>query len=67
MRGQLTSQSWAELIDLVCLRGQILGCVADYEKATVLAEERVNNAPADGHALLRGRGCGLACIDLMRR
>ena len=59
-RGQLTSQSWAELIDLVCLRGQILGCVADYEKATVLAEQRVNNAPADGHALLaqaRVRAC----------
>ena len=59
MRGQLTSQSWAELIDLVCLRGQILGCVADYEKAMVLAEEGVNNAPADGHALLACAGAGL--------
>ncbi|MEU9213696.1 tetratricopeptide repeat protein [Streptomyces sp. NPDC048415] len=42
----------AALIDLLNLRGQILGRVADYEWAAELAERLVSAAPEDGTALL---------------
>ncbi|MFD9003696.1 tetratricopeptide repeat protein [Streptomyces sp. NPDC059582] len=42
----------AALIDLLNLRGQILGRVADYEQAAELAEGLVRAAPEDGTALL---------------
>jgi tetratricopeptide (TPR) repeat protein len=50
--GLLTISERAELIDLVALRGHILGCVADYEWAEERAEELVRVAPADGVAFL---------------
>lgn len=40
------------LADLLLLRGHVLGCVADYERAAELAEQLVRDAPHDGTALL---------------
>jgi tetratricopeptide (TPR) repeat protein len=42
----------AELIDLLSLRGHVLGRIADVEHATALAEQLVCDAPADGLAFL---------------
>jgi tetratricopeptide (TPR) repeat protein len=50
--GRLTVQGQAGLIDLIALRGHLLGCVADYERADALAEQLTQEAPADGDALL---------------
>lgn len=51
-RGRLAVAQRADLIDLLSLRGQILGCIADYECAAALAEQFVSDAPADGLAFL---------------
>lgn len=40
----------ADLIDLLSLRGHLLGLIADYERANVLAEQFVLDAPAEGMA-----------------
>ncbi|MFD5064543.1 tetratricopeptide repeat protein [Streptomyces sp. NPDC058394] len=48
----LTVAQGASLIDLLNLRGHILGRVADYERAAELAERLVHVAPEDGTALL---------------
>jgi len=40
------------LVDLLTLRGHLLGRVADYERAAQLSEHMVRNAPDDGAALL---------------
>jgi tetratricopeptide (TPR) repeat protein len=40
----------ADLIDLISLRGQLLGLIADYERANDLAEQFVLDAPAEGMA-----------------
>lgn len=42
----------ALLIDLIALRGHVLGCIADYELAAKLAEQLVRDAPDNGAALL---------------
>ena len=52
IRGELASHPWAQLIDLLTLRAQIIGRIADYERAAALAEQRVHEAPADGFAFL---------------
>lgn len=49
---QLAVAQGAALIDLLNLRGHILGRVADYEQAADLAEGLVRAAPEDGTALL---------------
>ena len=49
----------AELIELVALRGQVLGRIADYEWAEGSAQQLTRDAPADAVALLtraRARG-----------
>jgi tetratricopeptide (TPR) repeat protein len=51
-RGELASTAWTELIDLITLRAQILGRIADYERASALAEQRVLEVPTDGFAFL---------------
>jgi tetratricopeptide (TPR) repeat protein len=51
-RGLLGSPAWSELIDLITLRGQIIGRIADYERASALAEQRALEAPTDGFAFL---------------
>ena len=40
------------LVDLLLLRGQVLGRIADYERAAELAEALVRDAPDDGTARL---------------
>jgi len=49
---QLPLAQRSSLIDLIMLRGQILGQIADYERAAVLAEQLVYAAPSNGSALL---------------
>lgn len=51
-QGQLSVQRGAGLVELVSLRGHVLGCVADLERADVLAERLVGDAPGDGLAFL---------------
>jgi hypothetical protein len=40
------------LVDLLLLRGQVLGLIADYERADELADVLVRDAPDDGTAWL---------------
>jgi tetratricopeptide (TPR) repeat protein len=57
--GELDVSGKAEFIELVALRGHVLGCIADYEWAERLAEQLVSDAPSDGVAFLaraRARG-----------
>jgi len=42
----------AHLIDLLLLRGEVLGRISDYEQAQELAEELVRDAPDDGRVWL---------------
>ncbi|CAM5723027.1 hypothetical protein SHIRM173S_06247 [Streptomyces hirsutus] len=47
----------ALLVDLLILRGQVLGRIADYERAAELAEQLVRAAPDDDASwLVLGRG-----------
>ena len=50
--GLLTVSDQSELIDLVALRGHVLGCIADYERAEERAEQLTRDAPTDGVAFL---------------
>jgi tetratricopeptide (TPR) repeat protein len=50
--GRLSVVAQAGLLDLLLLRGHILGRIADYERASALAEQLVHNAPCDGIAWL---------------
>jgi tetratricopeptide (TPR) repeat protein len=50
--GGLTGRWGAELVDRLTLRGQILGRIADYERAVALAEQLACHASADGLAFL---------------
>ena len=45
--GLLTVSDQAALIELVALRGHVLGCIADYEWAEERAEQLTRDAPAD--------------------
>jgi tetratricopeptide (TPR) repeat protein len=54
--GWLSVQAHAGLIELIALRGNLLGRIADHEWADTLAERLAEVAPPDGDALLaRGR------------
>ena len=46
-RGRLTVGERAELVELVALRGHVLGRIADAERATALAEQLVHQVPGD--------------------
>jgi tetratricopeptide (TPR) repeat protein len=48
----LTAADMTPLVDLLLLRGQVLGRIADYERAAGLAEALVRDAPDDGAAWL---------------
>lgn len=48
----LTVQQRARIADLLTMRGQFLGHIADYERATEMAEALVRDAPNDGEAFL---------------
>ena len=47
-----TVEAQLSLIELITLRGQILGCVADYELAEKNAERLVQSEPANGAAFV---------------
>jgi len=49
---RLTTAAVSPLVDLLLLRGQVLGRIADYERATKLAEALAREAPEDGAARL---------------
>ena len=51
-RGRLLSRWSADLVDRLTLRGQILGCIADCERAAAMAERLACQASADGLAFL---------------
>ena len=51
-RGQATVESRAGCIELITLRGLILGHIADYQRAGEMAEQLTRDAPADGTAFL---------------
>lgn len=48
--GLLESERRVSLVELLILRGQLLGRIADYERATALAEQLVCDMPEDGLA-----------------
>lgn len=50
--GQALAELQIELIDLLALRGHLLGRIADYEHAAFLAEELVDAWPTNGLAFL---------------
>ena len=54
--GRLTVGECAELVDLIALRGHVLGSIADYERATAMADELVGQVPGDaGSFVTRAR------------
>jgi tetratricopeptide (TPR) repeat protein len=50
--GRLTVSQRATIVELLIMRGQFLGRIADYERAEALAEQLVGDAPGDGSAFL---------------
>ena len=46
-QGRLTVEERTELIELIALRGHVLGCIADAERAATLADELVEQVPSD--------------------
>src|SRR6267142_6785304 len=59
-RGRLTLSERAELVELLTLRGHVLGCVADAEQAAALADELAGKAPGDARSLVaRARMSGV--------
>jgi tetratricopeptide (TPR) repeat protein len=50
--GNATTESRAGLIEVIALRGLILGHIADYERAREMAERLVRDAPTDGAAFI---------------
>ncbi len=51
-RGQITVGERAELVDLIALRGHVLGRIADAERAAALAEELVRQVPGDARSFV---------------
>jgi tetratricopeptide (TPR) repeat protein len=51
-RGQATVESRVGCIELITLRGLMLGHIADYQRAGEMAEQLVRDAATDGTALL---------------
>jgi tetratricopeptide (TPR) repeat protein len=50
--GRLTVGERAELVELIALRGHVLGCIADAEWAAALADELASQAPSDPRSFL---------------
>jgi tetratricopeptide (TPR) repeat protein len=59
--GQLTNRQLVDLLDALALRGQILGRVADHERAALLAEPLADTGSADG-VLVLARARTRACL-----
>lgn len=51
-RGRLTVGERAELVDLIALRGHVLGRITDAERAAALADESVRLAPGDARSFV---------------
>ena len=51
-RGRLTVGDRADLVELIALRGHVLGRVADAERAAALAEELVGQAPGEARSFI---------------
>jgi tetratricopeptide (TPR) repeat protein len=49
-RGRLTVGERAELVELLALRGNVLGCIADAERAAALAGELAGEVPGDARS-----------------
>ena len=59
-RGRLPVGERAELVELLTLRGHVLGCVADAEQAAALADELAGQVPGDARSLVaRARMSGV--------
>jgi tetratricopeptide (TPR) repeat protein len=50
--GRLSVGERAELVELIALRGQVLGCIADAEWAAALAGELVGQVPSDARSFV---------------
>jgi tetratricopeptide (TPR) repeat protein len=50
--GPLAVHERAELIELMVLRGHVLGCIADSERAAAMADELVCKAPSDARSFV---------------
>ena len=50
--GRLTVGERAELVELIALRGQVLGCIADSERAAALADGLVAQVPTDARSFV---------------
>jgi len=58
--GPLSVDERAELVGLIALRGNVLGCIADSERAAGMAYELVGQAPTDARSFLaRARTSGV--------
>ncbi len=51
-RGRLTVGERAELVELLALRGHVLGCIADAERAAAMADELVGQVPSDARSFV---------------
>src|SRR2546425_3862327 len=51
-QGRLTVGERAELVELIALRGHVLGRIADAERAAALAEEVVRQVPGDARSFV---------------
>jgi tetratricopeptide (TPR) repeat protein len=50
--GRLTVGERAELVELIALRGHVLGCIADAERAAAMADDLVDQVPNDARSFL---------------
>ena len=66
VQGWLTSRSWAELVDLLIMRADVLGRIADYERALALAELRARSLRRRPLISVAGSGAA-ACIYSRKR
>jgi tetratricopeptide (TPR) repeat protein len=52
VRGELTVGERAELVELIALRGHVLGRIADAERAAALADDLVYRVPSDARSFV---------------
>jgi tetratricopeptide (TPR) repeat protein len=52
MSGRLTVGERTELVELIALRGQVLGCIAHAERAASMADELVSQLPSDARSFV---------------
>jgi tetratricopeptide (TPR) repeat protein len=52
LAGRLTVGERAEFVELIALRGHVLGRIADYERAAAMADELARQAPSEARSFL---------------